>query len=160
MRRCFYLVVMRLRGASGHDKFVIKLSVGCSSRNIKVVTVVRDSHHKKIVFQTGTMPLTRKLSMKKILLGSSLILALSTALAATDTQEATPLSNSRSQAHGEAHKSARPAVAQKKVKDGSTARGEGSGIADANAPEVKAQERAAVREAKAHKEPKLQGTPK
>ncbi|MDP1741984.1 hypothetical protein [Polaromonas sp.] len=98
--------------------------------------------------------------MKKIILGTSLIFALSAVLAATDTQEATPLTNSRSQAHGEAHKNARPAIAQKKAKDGSTARGEGSGIADANAPEIKAQEKAAVREAKPHKEPKTQGTPK
>lgn len=121
---------------------------------------MRNSHHKTIAFHTGTMPFIRKLPMKKILLSTSLILALSTALAATDTQEATPLSNSRSQAHGEVHKSARPAIPQKKVKDGSTARGEGSGIADANASEIKAQEKVTVREAKPHKEPKLQGTPK
>lgn len=106
------------------------------------------------------MPLNRKLLMKKILLGTGLILALSTAFAATDTQEATPLTNNKAQAHGEAHKNARPAIPLKKPVEGATARGEGSGIPKANAPEIKGQERAAAREAKPHKEPKLQGTPK
>jgi len=106
------------------------------------------------------MPFIRKLSMKKILLGTGLILAFSTVLAAQDTQEATPLTNSRAQAHGETHKNARPTSPPKKKEIGTTARGEGSGIADANSSEIKAQERAAAREAKPHKEPKLLGTPK
>ena len=66
--------------------------------------------------------------MKKTLLTACATIALSTAFAASDTQEATPLNDSRSQAQGETKKKARPAKNITTAKDGSTARGEGTGI--------------------------------
>ena len=86
--------------------------------------------------------------------------AASSAFAAGDTQEATPYTNSKAQAHGEDHKKARPATGVKRTKDGSTARGEGSGIADTSKAEALGQEKANAREAMPHKEATPGSTPK
>lgn len=98
--------------------------------------------------------------MKKLALIAFAALSMSTAFAAKDTQEATPLTDSKAQAHGEEHKKARPAKATKKVNDGSTARGQGSGVADTNKSEARAQMGANAREAKPHKDTTQGTTPK
>ena len=98
--------------------------------------------------------------IKRVLLAAGAAMALASAYAASDTQEATPYSNSPAQARGEQHKKVRPAVKVKKVKDGSTARGEGSGIAQANRPEAAGQQAADKREARPHKDSQQGATPK
>lgn len=57
-------------------------------------------------------------------------------------------------------KKARPATGVKRTKDGSTARGEGSGIADTSKAEARGQEKANAREAMPHKEATPGSTPK
>ena len=74
--------------------------------------------------------------MKTLLIALTLTAA-SSAFAAGDTQEATPYTNSKAQAHGEDHKKARPATGVKQIKDGGTARGEGSGLADTSKAEAR-----------------------
>ncbi|GDY37510.1 MULTISPECIES: hypothetical protein [unclassified Acidovorax] len=96
----------------------------------------------------------------KTLLVTLALTAASSAFAAGDTQEATPYTNSKAQAHGEDHKKARPAVPVKRANDGSTARGEGSGVATTNKAESRGQEKAAAREAMPHKEATPGSTPK
>lgn len=97
--------------------------------------------------------------MKTLLIALALTAA-SSAFAAGDTQEATPYTNSKAQAHGEEHKKARPAVPVKRANDGSTARGEGSGMAMPNKTETRGQEKAMAREAMPHKEATPGSTPK
>ncbi|CAN7417389.1 hypothetical protein [Acidovorax sp. LjRoot194] len=97
--------------------------------------------------------------MKTLLIALALTAA-SSAFAAGDTQEATPYTNSKAQAHGEEHKQARPATGAKKTKDGSTARGEGSGVQDTSKSEARGQDKANEREAKPHKETSPGTTPK
>ncbi len=96
--------------------------------------------------------------MKTLLIALTLTAA-SSAFAAGDTQEATPYTNSKAQAHGEDHKKARPATGVKRTKDGGTARGEGSGLADTSKVEARGQEKANAREAMPHKEATPGSTP-
>ncbi|MBB6558735.1 hypothetical protein HNP48_001399 [Acidovorax soli] len=97
--------------------------------------------------------------MKSFLIALALTAA-SSAFAAGDTQEATPYTNSKAQAHGEDHKKARPATPPKRTNDGSTARGEGSGVATTSKSEARGQDKANEREAKPHKETSQGTTPK
>ena len=96
--------------------------------------------------------------MKTLLIALALTAA-SSAFAAGDTQEATPYTNSKAQAHCEDHKKARPATGVKRTKDGGTARGEGSGLADTSKAEARGQEKANAREATPHKEATPGSTP-
>lgn len=98
--------------------------------------------------------------MKKLALIAFAALTVSTAFAAKDTQEATPLTDSKAQAHGEEHKKARPAKTTKKANDGSTARGQGSGVPTANKSEARAEMGANARETKPHKDTTQGTTPK
>lgn len=97
--------------------------------------------------------------MKTFLIALALTAA-SSAFAAGDTQEATPNTNSKAQAHGEEHKKARPATPVKRTNDGSTARGEGSGVAATSKSEARGQDMANERETKPHKETSQGTTPK
>ena len=97
--------------------------------------------------------------MKTLLIALALTAA-SSAFAAGDTQEATPNTNSKAQAHGEEHKKARPATPLTRANDGSTARGEGSGMATMSKSESRGQDKANEREAKPHKETSQGTTPK
>src|SRR3989344_8842131 len=97
--------------------------------------------------------------MKTLLIALALP-APSSAFAAGDTQEATPNTNPKAQAHGEEHKKARPVPPVKRANDGSAARGEGSGMATTSKSEARGQDKANEREAKPHKETSQGTTPK
>lgn len=99
------------------------------------------------------------------LIGAAL-LGSSVAYAASDTQEATPMSGGKAQQHGEAHKQQRQAKPAKKktaspaATAGETGRGQGSGVVTPNAPEKAGQAAATTREATPHKDTTQGGTPK
>lgn len=97
--------------------------------------------------------------MKKILLTLASALLVTGAFAQNHTAEAVPQTNTKPQVAAEAKKKAKPAGVVP-IKDGSTAEGEGSGIKKTTKPEMKGQDRAAVREAKPHRDPSQGGTPK
>ncbi len=103
--------------------------------------------------------------MKRILIAVGAAALVSAAFAQTQqphvhNAEAAPDVDTKSQAAAEAHKATKKSGAAVHVKDGSTARGQGSGIPTTSKTEAAGQARADVREATPHDVPKQGGTPK
>lgn len=97
--------------------------------------------------------------MKKTLLAIATTVLFTGAYAQSHTQEAVPQTNTKPQAAAEARKSAKPAGV-KQIQDGSTARGEGSGVNKTTKSEARGQDRKETREARPHRDPSQGGTPK
>ncbi|GER21256.1 hypothetical protein VCH24_63010 [Variovorax boronicumulans] len=98
--------------------------------------------------------------LTKALIGFGVALMFSgAAFAQNHTSEAAPQTNTKPQAAAEAKRSAKPAGV-KPIKDGSTSEGEGSAVKKTSRPEARAQEKAAVRETRPHRDPSQGGTPK
>ncbi|WP_454902712.1 cell envelope biogenesis protein TolA [Variovorax gossypii] len=97
--------------------------------------------------------------MKKILfaLGATTLL-LSGAYAQSQSQEAVPPTNTKPQAVAEARKNAKPAGVVR-IKDGSTAVGQGSGVRVTSKSEMAGESRKAAREARPHRDSTQGGTP-
>lgn len=96
--------------------------------------------------------------IKKTLLAIASVAFMSAALAQSHVSEAKPQTDTKPQLAAEAKKNARP-EGTAKIMDGSTARGEGSGIRKPSAPELKAAQQKAAREAQPHRDPMQGGTP-
>jgi hypothetical protein len=97
--------------------------------------------------------------MKKILLAiGTTTLLLSGAYAQSQTQEAAPQTNTKSQILAEARKNAKP-TGVKQIKDGGTAVGQGSGVMGTSKSEMVGESRKAAREARPHRDSTQGGTP-
>ena len=96
--------------------------------------------------------------MNKMILALAGAIFATGAFAQSHVAEAQPQTDSKPQMAAEAKKMERPKGVVK-IKDGSSARGQGSGVRKANKPEMKAEARKETREAMPHRDPVQGGTP-
>lgn len=149
-----------------HRECVRITKLSCTSKPLVAVsflqfdfdTARQRSKERRLLRLRHVHTLKEGIEMEKTLLAIAATVFITGAFAQSQTSEAVPQTNTKSQAAAEAKKSAKPAGV-KQIQDGSTAEGQGSGVKKTTKSEMRGQDRKEAREARPHRDPVPGGTP-